>query len=69
MLTRLIGYIKAIIGMGRLIKKPEELRIVTYTDADYANNNERKSVTGGVVTLGGSSTYFMSKTQLIVSLS
>ena len=68
-LTRLIGYTKAKIGKGRLLRKSEELRIVAYTDADYANNNERKSITGGVVTIGGSPTYFMSKIQSIVSLS
>ena len=68
-LTRLIGYIKANIGKGRFLMKPNELRIIAYTDSDYANNDERKSITGGIVTLGGSPTYFMSKMQSIVSLS
>ena len=53
-ITRVIGYIKASIGKGRFLGKPTELRIVAYTDSDYANDDERKSVTGGVVTLGGS---------------
>ena len=65
----MIGYIKANIGKGRLLRKPSELRIVAYTDSDYANDDKRKSVTGGVVTLGGSPTYFTSKMQATVSLS
>ena len=68
-LTRVIGYIKANIGKGRFLKKSTELRIVAYTDSDYPNDDKRKSVTGGIVTLGGSPTYFMSKIQSIVSLS
>ena len=68
-LTRLVGYIKRNIGKGRLLKKPKELRIVAFTDSDYANGEDRKSVTGGVVTLGGTPTSAISKTQTIVSLS
>lgn len=68
-LTRLVGYIKGTIGKGRLLRKPKEMRIVAFTDSDYANGEDRKSVTGGVVTLGGVPTNAMSKTQAIVSLS
>ena len=68
-LTRLIGYIKGIIGKGRLLKKPKELRIVAFTDSDYANGEDRKSITGGVTTIGGTPTNAMSKTQAVVSLS
>ena len=68
-LTRLVGYIKGTIGRGRLLKKPKEMRIIAFTDSDYANGEDRKSVTGGVVTLGGVPTSAMSKTQAIVSLS
>ena len=42
---------------------------MAFTDSDYANGEDRKSVTGGVVTLGGVPTNAMSKTQAIVSLS
>ena len=38
-------------------------------DSDYANNEDRKSITGGVVTMGGSPTYFTSKMQATVSFS
>ena len=65
----MIGYIKANIRKGRFLRKPTELRIVAHTDLDCANSDERKSVTGGVVTLGGSPTYFTSKIQVTVSLS
>ena len=68
-LTRLVGYIKGNIGKGRLLKQPKEMRIVAFTDSDYANGEDRKSVTGGIVTLGGVPTNAMSKTQAIVSLS
>ena len=68
-LTRLVGYIKGTIGKGRLLRKPKEMRIVAFTDSDYANGEDRKSVTGGVITLGGVPTNAMSKTQAIVSLS
>ena len=51
-LTRVIGYIKANIGKERFLRKPTELRIVAYMDADYANDDKRNSVTGGVLTLG-----------------
>ena len=64
-----MGYTKRNIDKGRLLKKPKELRIVAFTDSDYANGEDRKSVTGGVVTLGGTPTSAMSKTQAIVSLS
>ena len=45
------------------------MRIVAFTDSDYANNEDRKSVTGRVVTVGGLPTYFTSKMQAIVSIS
>ena len=66
-LLRLVGYIKGNIGKGRLLKKPKEIQIVAFTDSDFANREDRKSVTGGVVTLGGVPTNAMSKTQAIVS--
>ena len=68
-LTRLIGYIKSDIGKGRILQKPKELRLIAFTDSDYANDKDRQSVTGGIVTKGGSPTYFTSKMQATVSLS
>ena len=48
----MIGYIKTSIGKGRFLRKQTELKIVAYTDSDYANDDKRKSVTGGIFTLG-----------------
>ena len=41
-----------------------------FTDSDYTNDEkDRKSITGRVLTMGGSPTYFTSKMQTAVSLS
>ena len=48
-LTRLIGYIKSDIRKGRIIRKLKELRIVAFTDSDYTNDEDRKSITGGIM--------------------
>ena len=55
---------------GQILRKPKELRLVVFTDSDYANDEkDRKSITRGVVTMGGSPTYFTSKMQTTISLS
>ena len=64
-----MGYIKENIGKDRLLKQPKEMKIVAFTDSDYVNGEDRKSVTGGIITLGGVPTNAMSKTQALVSLS
>ena len=51
------------------MRKPKELRLVAFTDSDYANNEYRKSIAGGVVTMGGLSTYVTSKMQATVNSS
>ena len=45
------------------------MRLIAITDSDYANNEDIKSVTGGIVTVGGLPTYFTLKMQATVSLS
>ena len=35
-LIRLIDYIKLYIGKGRILQKPKELRLIAFTDSDYA---------------------------------
>jgi len=67
-LTRLLGYIKGIIGKGRLLTMPKELGKVVCTDSDYANGDDRTSIIRAVVTIGGNPMKAMSKTQAIVSL-
>ena len=42
-LTRLIGCIKSDIGKGRILQTPKELRIVAFTDSDYANDEDRNN--------------------------
>ena len=54
---------------SRILQKPKELRSVAFMDSDYANNEDRKNTTGGVVTMGVSPTYFTSKMQATLSLS
>ena len=68
-LTRLMGYIKGTIGKGRILRRPKEMRVIAFIDSDYASGEDRKSVTGGVITIGGVLTNAMSKTQTTVSLS
>ena len=60
-LMRLIGYIKSDIWKSRILRKPKELGLVAFMDSDYANNEDRKSVRGEVVTVGGSHTFFYIK--------
>jgi hypothetical protein len=43
--------------------------IIAYTDASYANNNDRKSTTGNIVKLFGNTICWQSKKQACVSLS
>ena len=68
-LTQLIGYVKSDIGKGRILQKPKELRLIVFMDSDYVNDEDRKSITGGVVTVRGSPTYLTSKMQATFSLS
>ena len=68
-LTQLIGYFKLDIGNGRILQYPKELRLVAFMDYDYANDENRKSIAGGVMTMGGWPMYVTSKMQATVSLS
>ena len=42
---------------------------MAFTYLDYANDKGWKSITGGIMTMGGSETYFTSKMQSNISLS
>ena len=68
-LGRLIGYIKTRKNKGKIIRKPQELRVVAWCDSDYAKAEERKSITGGISTIGGTPIYGCSKGQACVCLS
>ena len=69
-MERTVGYLK---GHGKYeftLRAPEQLRGVHIRDANYATCEEtRRSVSGGIETLGGTIVGFSSKKQQVVSLS
>jgi hypothetical protein len=70
-LARYIGYLKVMESEIRLIyRKPKEMRALSYVDSNYATDKEdRRSVSGGIHTVGGTIINWMSKTQSSVTLS
>ncbi len=70
-LARYVGYLKGIEKDIRLTyRKPKELRALSYVDSNYATDKEdRRSVSGGIHTVGGTIINWMSKTQASVTLS
>ena len=68
-LRRLIGFLKTRRKIGRIIKRPKELRVVGWSDSDYAKALERNSISGNICTIGGSIVYGTSKGQKCVCLS
>ena len=68
-LERLVGYL----GKSRIflkMRKPKNLKVVAAVDSNYAVNKEnRRSVTGYIVTIGGCIVSWTSKTQASVTLS
>jgi hypothetical protein len=69
-LDRLIGYVKAKKFDGLIYRKPKELRAISFVDSDYAKNlDNRKSISSGLHTIGGTLVNWESKTQHVVTLS
>ena len=68
-MQRIVGYLSTRIGKGRIVRGPKELRIVGWTDSDYAKAEDRKSISGNMTTIGGSIIHGMSKGQNCVCLS
>jgi Reverse transcriptase (RNA-dependent DNA polymerase)/Zinc knuckle len=69
-LERLIGYVKAKKFDGLVYRKPKELRAISFVDSDYAKNTDnRKSISSGLHTIGGTLVNWESKTQHVVTLS
>jgi hypothetical protein len=69
-LTHFIGYLKQ--GMYPVLKMrpPKERRVVAFVDSDYASDrNDRKSVSGYIVTIGGCIVAWQSKKQTGITLS
>jgi hypothetical protein len=69
-LERLVGYLKYKKPFVLIIRSPEQLRGVHYCDSNYAQcEDTRRSVSGGIDTIGGAIIDWHSKKQPIVSLS
>jgi hypothetical protein len=66
---RYTGYLEqAESGIGLAYQKPKELRALSYVDSNNATNKEdRRSVSGGIYTVGGTIINWMSKTQASVT--
>ena len=69
-MERLVGHIKQKDLHGFFYRTPRELRVIGYADSNYATNpDDRKSITGLLLTIGGALLCWVSKKQQIVSLS
>ncbi len=69
-LERCVGYVGQQENEGLTFRKPRELRSISDCDSDYAKDeNDRKSISGRINTLGGMITNWSSKKQNTVSLS
>jgi hypothetical protein len=69
-LTHLVGYLKSGSFQGIKLREPKDFRVVAYVDADYASDrNDRKSISGFLVTMGGCLVSWLSKKQTGVTLS
>ena len=69
-LERCIGYVSSVNDAGQVFRRPRELRSISDCDSNYARDeNDRKSISGRINTLGGMITNWTSKKQSTVSLS
>jgi len=69
-LERCVGYITSLYQSELVFRKPRELRSISYCDSDYAKSeDDRKSISGRINTVGGTITNWTSKKQATVSLS
>ena len=66
----ILGYIANHEPASLILRKPRDLKVYGYVDSNFATNKDnRKSVTGYVLTIGGCLVSFSSKTQPSVTLS
>ena len=69
-LERCVGYITSNHFEGLIFRKPRQLKSISYCDSDYAKDeDDRKSISGRINTVGGMVTNWTSKKQGTVSLS
>ena len=67
---KILSYLNGTKSFGITYVRRSGLGLELYTDADYADKaNDRRSVSGVAVTLGGTVVSHASKTQHVVSLS
>ena len=69
-ITKILSYLNGTKSLGITYVRGSSLSLNVYADADYTNKeNDRRSVSGIAVTLGGTAVSHASKTQRVVSLS
>jgi hypothetical protein len=69
-MSRLVGYIANTDTVELRLMKPKDLKVYAYVDSNYATDTDnRKSVTGYVITIGGCLISWSSKSQPSVTLS
>ena len=67
---KIMAYLHGTRGMGLTFARGSGLNLTAYSDADYAEkSNERRSVSGTVITLGAAAVRWASSTQMCVTLS
>jgi len=67
---RAVGFVKANAHLTLRYREPKELRTISWADSSFApNKDDRKSVSGTVVTVGGVPVLISSNTQKCVTLS
>ena len=69
-ISKILSYLNGTKSLGITYIRGSGLELAVYADADYAEKeNDRRSVSGIAVTLGGTAVSHASKTQRVVSLS
>ena len=70
MMDRMVGYIKGTMYRTVKLREPTDTIVRGFTNSSYASSKDsRRSVTGIIVTVGGTPVMTQSKTQGIVTLS
>ena len=69
-LGHLMGYLKQGMNLSVKMRAPKDKRVVAFVDSDYASDrNDRKSISGHLVAIGGCLVLWQSKKQTGVTLS
>ncbi|CAA7052583.1 unnamed protein product [Microthlaspi erraticum] len=67
---RALRYLRGTLELGIFYKKGYELKVIAYTDSDYAGDvKDRKSTSGYVFLLSGAAVCWSSRKQVVVTLS